>query len=129
MVEMLETATILNQATSNSFVILDEVGRGTSTQDGLAIAWAVAEELANNIHANTIFATHYHELTEVKKNIPNIKFYTVEVSENGDDVIFLHKITSGTASKSFGLHIATLAGFPKHVLKRANDIMKLLGQS
>ncbi len=128
MVEMLETATILNQATSRSFVILDEVGRGTSTQDGVAIAQAVAEELANNIRVNTIFATHYHELINIKNTIPNIKFSTVKVIENGDDIVFLHKIVSGFAGKSFGLHVATLAGFPKHVLERAKKITDTLIQ-
>ncbi len=123
MVEMLETATILNQATSKSFIILDEIGRGTSTQDGLAIAWAVAEEIALNIKANTIFATHYHELSGLNETIPTVKFSSVQVHEDGKNVVFLHKIVPGFAGKSFGLHVASLAGFPKNVLARANEVM------
>lgn len=126
MVEMLETATILNQATSRSFIILDEIGRGTATQDGLAIAWAVAEEIALNIKANTIFATHYHELSGLSETIPTVKFSSVQVNEDGENIVFLHRIASGFTGRSFGLHVASLAGFPKHVLVRANEIMHKL---
>jgi DNA mismatch repair protein MutS len=124
MVEMLETAVILRQATGRSFVILDEVGRGTSTYDGLAIAWAVIEEIANNIKARTIFATHYHELIGLKDCIQNVKFLTVKVSSWNDQIIFLHKIEEGFASKSYGLNVAALAGFPEKVISRAVSIMK-----
>lgn len=125
MVEMLETASILNQATEKSFVILDEIGRGTSTYDGLSIAWAVAEELSNNIKARTLFATHYHELVDLKNNIENINYLTVEVNTNGkdDSIVFVHKIKQGFANKSFGLNVALMAGFPKHVINRAKEIM------
>lgn len=126
MVEMLETATILNQATSKSFVILDEIGRGTSTQDGLAIAWAVAEELALNIKVNTIFATHYHELFGIRETIPTVKFSSVQIHEDGENIVFLHKIAPGFTGRSFGIHVASIAGFPKKVLARANEIMQKL---
>ena len=125
MVEMLETASILNQATEKSFIILDEIGRGTSTYDGLSIAWAVAEELSNNIKARTLFATHYHELVDLKNNIENINYLTVEVNTNekDDSIVFVHKIEQGFANKSFGLNVALMAGFPKHVINRAKEIM------
>ncbi|MBQ9441362.1 MAG: DNA mismatch repair protein MutS [Alphaproteobacteria bacterium] len=125
MVEMLETASILNQATEKSFIILDEIGRGTSTYDGLSIAWAVAEELASNIKARTLFATHYHELIDLKNTISNINYLTVVVNtdEINDSIVFVHKITQGFANKSFGINVALMAGFPKHVISRANEIM------
>jgi DNA mismatch repair protein MutS len=123
MVEMLETATILRQATERSLVILDEIGRGTSTHDGLAIAWAVAEELGLSIKARTIFATHYHELINVKNTLPNVKFLTVKVEEWNEKIIFLHKIEDGFTSKSYGIHVASLAGFPKHVINRAKELL------
>ena len=126
MVEMLETASILNQATSKSFVILDEIGRGTSTYDGLSIAWAVAEELALNIKAKTIFATHYHELHAIEKTITDVQFLTVKAIEQNDSITFLHKIEHGFADKSFGIHVAALAGFPKTVLERAKVIINEL---
>jgi DNA mismatch repair protein MutS len=124
MVEMTETATILQQATSDSFVILDEIGRGTSTHDGLAIAWAVIEEIANNIGARTLLATHYHEFIKIRDDIPSIKFLTVKVEEWNGKIVFLHKIEDGFADKSYGLHVALLAGFPRHVIDRAKNILK-----
>ena len=125
MVEMLETASILNQATDKSFIILDEIGRGTSTYDGLSIAWAVAEELAINIKARTLFATHYHELIDLKNTINNIKYLTVKVDtdESNDTITFVHKIIQGFANKSFGLNVALMAGFPKHVIERAKKVI------
>jgi DNA mismatch repair protein MutS len=124
MVEMVETATILQQATADSFIILDEVGRGTSTYDGLAIAWAVIEEIANNIGSRTLFATHYHELIKIKDDIQSIKFLTVKVEEWQSEIVFLHRIEDGFADKSYGLNVALLAGFPKRVVDRANMILK-----
>jgi DNA mismatch repair protein MutS len=124
MVEMVETATILQQATADSFIILDEIGRGTSTYDGLAIAWAVIEEIANNIGSRTLFATHYHELVKVKDDIPNIRFLTVKVEEWQNEIVFLHRIEDGFADKSYGLNVALLAGFPKRVVDRANIVLK-----
>jgi DNA mismatch repair protein MutS len=124
MVEMLETAIILRQATDKSFVILDEIGRGTSTYDGLAIARAVVEEIANEIKARTIFATHYHELIDIKECVANVKFLTVKVSSWNNQIIFLHQIEEGFASKSYGLNVAALAGFPEKVISRAAKILR-----
>ncbi|MDR0630920.1 MAG: DNA mismatch repair protein MutS, partial [Holosporales bacterium] len=124
MVEMLETATILRQATHRSFIILDEIGRGTSTYDGLAIAWAVVEELALNIKARTIFATHYHELANIKDIIPNVIFLTVKVEEWNEKIVFLYNIEEGFANKSYGINVALLAGFPDRVINRAKEILK-----
>ena len=125
MVEMLETASILNQATDKSFIILDEIGRGTSTYDGLSIAWSVAEELAINIKARTLFATHYHELIDLNNTINNINYLTVKVDTNdsNDTITFVHKIIQGFANKSFGLNVALMAGFPKHVIERAKKVI------
>jgi DNA mismatch repair protein MutS len=113
----------LNQATEKSFIILDEIGRGTSTYDGLAIAWAVIEEIGNSIKARTIFATHYHELKDLKNTMKNIQFLTVKVEEWNNEIIFLHKIENGFASKSYGIQVASLAGFPQHVLNKAENIL------
>lgn len=124
MVEMLEVANILKNATSKSLVILDEIGRGTSTYDGLSIAWAVTEYIANNIKCKTLFATHYHELTELESKIIGIKNYSVDVLEKGEDVIFLHKISKGKADGSYGVHVAKIAGVPKQVITRSNEILK-----
>lgn len=126
MVEMIETATILQHATERSFVILDEIGRGTSTYDGLAIAWAVIEDIAKRINSRTIFATHYHELKELKDSIQQIKFLTVKVEEWNNKIVFLHKIENGFADKSYGINVAALACFPKNVLNRAEEILKKL---
>lgn len=125
MVEMLETANILNNATSNSLVILDEIGRGTSTYDGMSIAQAVIERL-NSIGAATLFATHFHELTNLEKNHKGIINLRVAVKENAGEVIFLHKILHGASDKSYGIYVAELAGFPDSVLKRAEEILSEL---
>jgi DNA mismatch repair protein MutS len=125
MVEMVETAAILSQSTGRSLLILDEVGRGTSTYDGLAIARAVVEHIHNNPHirAKTLFATHYHELTELAKYLPHVRNYNVAVAEEGNKVIFLHKIVPGGADRSYGIHVAQIAGIPKAVVDRANEIL------
>ncbi len=123
MVEMLETANILNNATDRSLIILDEIGRGTSTFDGLSIAWAVAEYIHNRAHARTLFATHYHELTQLSKIFKGVKNANVAVKEYGDKVIFLHKITAGAADKSYGIHVGRLAGLPKEVLERSQEVL------
>ena len=126
MVEMMEVANILKEATSNSLVILDEIGRGTSTYDGLSIAWAVAKYIADKekCGAKTLFATHYHELTQLENEVEGVKNYSVAVKEKGEDVIFLRKIVKGGTDESYGIHVAKLAGVPKEVLKSANDILK-----
>jgi DNA mismatch repair protein MutS len=128
MVEMIETAAILAQSTNRSLLILDEVGRGTSTYDGLAIARAVVEYIHNNprIRAKTLFATHYHELTEVAKYLPHVCNYNVAVAEEGQRVIFLHKIVPGGADRSYGIHVAQIAGIPKAVTDRATEILEEL---
>ena len=118
MVEMKELSNILENATENSLIILDEIGRGTSTYDGLAIAWATAEYVADKskIGAKTLFATHYHELIDLEGKVDGVKNYSVEVKEKGDDVIFLRKITPGGADESYGIYVAKLAGIKKQVL-------------
>ena len=128
MVEMMEVAEILREATSNSLVILDEIGRGTSTYDGLSIAWAVVEYIANKekCGAKTLFATHYHELTELEEQIEGVRNYSIAVKEKGEDVIFLRKIVSGGTDESYGVHVAKLAGVPQDVVKRSNEILKTL---
>ncbi len=126
MVEMIETAIILNQATKKSLVILDEIGRGTSTYDGLAIAWSVIEHLHNHNKSRTLFATHYHELTELNAQLAYLVCYTMKVEEWEKDVIFMHKIIPGTAARSYGVHVAKLAGLPKTTIKRANEILNEL---
>ena len=128
MVEMMEVASILKEATKNSLVILDEIGRGTSTFDGLSIAWAVAEYIADKekCGAKTLFATHYHEMTTLEKDGNGIKNYSIAVKEKGEDIIFLRKIVEGGTDESYGVHVAKLAGVPKDVTKRANEILKSL---
>ncbi len=128
MVEMTEVANILRNATKNSLLILDEIGRGTSTFDGLGIAWAVVEHIANPklLGAKTLFATHYHELTELEGKIDSVNNYCIAVKEQGEDIIFLRKIISGGADKSYGIQVAKLAGVPDGVLKRAKDIVEEL---
>ncbi len=126
MVEMTETANIINNSTQKSLILLDEVGRGTSTFDGVSIAWAVAEYLAKNIKARTLFATHYHELTEIVFSVEGAKNYNAVVKEWGDEIIFLHKIEKGTADKSYGIHVAKLAGLPEDVIDRSRVILKKL---
>ena len=126
MVEMSETASILNQATSNSLVLLDEIGRGTSTFDGLSIAWSVSEYLANKIVCNTIFATHYHELNYLKNTITNVENFQVLVKQKKDQLCFCHKIEKGGANKSYGIEAAKLAGVPKEVIDKAKLVLNYL---
>ncbi len=125
MVEMTETAVILNTATPNSFLILDEIGRGTATYDGLALAWAVVEHVATRTGAKTLFATHYHELTELAGQMPGIRNLQVAVKEAGDRIIFLHKVEPGKADRSYGIEVARLAGLPAPVIERAREVLKL----
>ncbi len=129
MVEMTETARILNQATGQSLVILDEIGRGTSTYDGISLAWALVEYLHDRIKSRTLFATHYHELTDLADTFDKISNLNVAVREQNDDVAFLHKIVPGAADKSYGIHVARLAGVPKPVISRAKEILEELEQS
>lgn len=126
MVEMMEVANILKEATANSLVVLDEIGRGTSTYDGLSIAWAVAEYIENKekCGAKTLFATHYHELTQLEDTLEGVKNYSIAVKEKGEDIIFLRKIIPGGTDESYGVHVARLAGVPKAVTQRANEILK-----
>ncbi len=126
MVEMIEVATILQNATKNSLLILDEVGRGTSTYDGLSIAWAVIEYITQKIGAKTLFATHYHELTELETKIEGIKNYKIAVKEIDGNIVFLRKIMRGGANRSFGIEVASLAGVPQAVTERAKQILKLV---
>ena len=128
MVEMNEVANILRNATSNSLLILDEIGRGTSTYDGLSIAWAVVEHISNPklLGAKTLFATHYHELTELEGKLNNVNNYCVAVKEKGDDIVFLRKIVKGGADKSYGIQVAKLAGVPDSVIARAKEIVEEL---
>ncbi|MHC4534625.1 MAG: DNA mismatch repair protein MutS [Planctomycetota bacterium] len=126
MVEMTETANIINNATDKSLVILDEVGRGTSTYDGLSLAWAITEHIANKIKCRTLFATHYHELTELAELFGNVKNCNVAVREWMDEVVFLHKILPGGTDKSYGIHVAKLAGLPKAILERSKEILEEL---
>jgi len=126
MVEMTETANIINNATEKSLVILDEVGRGTSTYDGLSLAWAITEHIANNIKCRTLFATHYHELTELAELFANVRNYNVAVREWMDEVVFLHRILPGGTDKSYGIHVAKLAGLPKTILDRSAEILEEL---
>ncbi len=131
MVEMVEAANILHHATSRSLLILDEIGRGTSTYDGLSIAWGIIEYIHNHpqLRAKTLFATHYHELTQLAELLPGVRNYNVAVSEADNTVVFLHKIIAGGADKSYGIHVAQLAGLPSPVIGRANEIMMELERS
>ena len=128
MVEMNEVANILRNATNKSLLILDEIGRGTSTFDGLSIAWAVVEYISNSklLGAKTLFATHYHELTELEGKISNVNNYCIAVKEKGDDIVFLRKIVKGGADKSYGIQVAKLAGVPDPVINRAKEIVEEL---
>lgn len=126
MVEMVETAAILHQATEKSFVILDEIGRGTSTFDGMSIAWAVVEHLCQHNKSRALFATHYHELTDLESRLPQVQCLTVRIKEWQNQVIFLHEVIPGTADKSYGIHVAALAGLPPSVIHRANHILHSL---
>ncbi len=123
MVEMNETASILNSATDRSFILLDEIGRGTSTYDGVAIAWSVAEHISSKIHARTIFATHYHELNVMCGKYPEIKNFRMTIKEDEENIIFLRKIVEGGASKSYGIQVAKMAGLPKSVITRSQYLM------
>jgi DNA mismatch repair protein MutS len=123
MVEMTEAANILNNATNRSLVILDEIGRGTSTYDGVSLAWAITEYLHDRIGCRTLFATHYHELAQLAEKLADLRNYNVQVREVEDRVIFMHKIGSGSADKSYGIHVAQLAGVPEEVLTRARDVL------
>ncbi|MBQ6907900.1 MAG: DNA mismatch repair protein MutS, partial [Clostridia bacterium] len=124
MLEMVEVSNILKNATSKSLVILDEIGRGTSTYDGLSIAWAVAEHMAEKVKSKTLFATHYHELTDLENDFPEIKNYSVAVKKHGDDITFLRKIIRGGADDSYGIGVAALAGVKRTVIDRAKEILK-----
>mgnify|MGYP002648696673 CR=1 FL=1 len=128
MVEMLETAAIMNQATDRSLVILDEVGRGTATWDGLAIAWAVLEHLHAQNRCRALFATHYHEMTQLAAKLDGVENATVAVREWEGEVIFLHEVTRGAADRSYGVQVARLAGLPAAVVDRARDILAAIGQ-
>ncbi len=123
MVEMIETSFILNSATEKSFILLDEIGRGTSTYDGVAIAWSVAEFIATRIKARCIFATHYHELNVMTQKYPQIKNYRITISENNGEIEFLRKVVSGGASRSYGIQVAKMAGLPKEVISRSQELM------
>lgn len=124
MVEMVETASILHHATSKSLVILDEIGRGTATYDGLAIAWGVLEYIHNKNQCRTLFATHYHELTDLSQSLTALGLYTTQVQEWENQLIFMHKVVEGTADKSYGIHVARLAGIPEEVINRAEHILQ-----
>jgi DNA mismatch repair protein MutS len=126
MVEMVETARILNTATPHSLVILDEIGRGTSTYDGLSLAWAIVEHLHEVNQSRTLFATHYHELVELQKSLTSVRNWNVSVKEWDDQVVFLHRIVPGGADKSYGIHVARLAGIPRSVNERAKDLLSQL---
>jgi DNA mismatch repair protein MutS len=129
MVEMTETANILNNATPRSLIVLDEIGRGTSTFDGLSLAWSIVEHLHNQVGAKTLFATHYHELTELSQRLPRLKNFNVAVREWHDQIVFLRKIVEGGTDKSYGIQVARLAGVPKEVLERAKQILGNLEES
>ena len=131
MVEMNEVANILRNATVNSRLVLDEIGRGTSTFDGLSIAWAVIEHISNRkiLGAKTLFATHYHELTELEDKMDNVNNYCIAVKEKGDDIVFLRKIIKGGADKSYGIQVAKLAGVPDMVIDRAKEIVEQLSDN
>ena len=126
MVEMSETSAILHAATGRSLVLLDEIGRGTSTYDGVAIAWAVTECLHNTIGCKTIFATHYHELTQLTEELEHVRNFNVAVREVGEEIVFLHRLEPGGADRSYGIHVGRLAGLPEPVVTRAWQVLKLL---
>ena len=126
MVEMVETAAILNQATPRSFVVLDEIGRGTATFDGLSIAWAALEYLHEVNRSRVLFATHYHELTALAEKLDHAANATVEVKEWRDEIVFLYRVVMGAADRSYGIHVAKLAGLPAPVLSRANEVLEAL---
>jgi len=125
---MTETANILHHATANSLVLMDEVGRGTSTFDGLSLAWASAWELATRLQAYTLFATHYFEMTRLPELLPHCRNVHLDAREHGDQIIFLHQVQPGPASRSYGLHVASLAGVPRTVIERAREKLQQLEQ-
>jgi DNA mismatch repair protein MutS len=131
MVEMTEVANILNNATRDSLVLLDEIGRGTSTFDGLSIAWAVLEHIADNkiIGSKTLFATHYHELTQLEGQLEGVKNYCFTAREQGEDIVFLRKLIHGEAGQSYGIHVAKLAGLPQSVLAHAAELLDGFNES
>jgi DNA mismatch repair protein MutS len=126
MVEMSETSAILHTATRRSLVLLDEIGRGTSTYDGISIAWSVSEHLHDVVGCKTVFATHYHELTQLSDSLVAVRNYNVQVREAGDEVLFLHRLQPGGADRSYGIEVGRLAGLPPTVLKRARELLRLL---
>jgi DNA mismatch repair protein MutS len=126
MVEMVETAAILNRASERSLVILDEIGRGTATFDGLSIAWATIEHLHGVNRCRALFATHYHELTALAAKLDHLACYTMRVKEWQGDVVFLHAVAPGAADRSYGIHVARLAGLPVPVVARAEEVLKIL---
>jgi len=126
MVEMSETSAILHTATKRSLVLLDEIGRGTSTYDGISIAWSVSEHMHDVVGCKTVFATHYHELTQLADTLVAVRNYNVQVREVGDEVLFLHRLQSGGADRSYGIEVGRLAGLPPSVLKRARELLRLL---
>jgi DNA mismatch repair protein MutS len=126
MVEMVETAAILNQATANSLVILDEIGRGTATYDGLSIAWATVEHLHEGNRCRALFATHYHELTALSATLGNLACHTMRVKDWQGGIVFLHEVASGSADRSYGIHVAKLAGLPASAIARAEEVLELL---
>jgi DNA mismatch repair protein MutS len=128
MVEMVETANLLNHATNRSLLVLDEIGRGTSTYDGISIAWAVVEHIHNHprLRCKTVFATHYHELTQLADLLPHVRNYNVAVAEEKGKVVFLRRVVPGGADRSYGIHVAQLAGLPKPVIHRAEEILEEL---
>ena len=126
MVEMSETSAILHTATKRSLVLLDEIGRGTSTYDGISIAWSVSEHMHDVVGCKTVFATHYHELTQLADTLVAVRNYNVQVREVGDEILFLHRLQSGGADRSYGIEVGRLAGLPSSVLKRARELLRLL---
>lgn len=128
MVEMSETANILNNATEHSFIILDEIGRGTSTFDGICLAWSIAEYIAKRIGAKTMFATHYHQLNDMEGKIPGVVNYHVEVKEQGNSILFMHRLVRGGTDKSYGIHVARLSGLPEEILQRATLLMDFFSE-
>jgi len=130
MVEMNETALILNNLSNRSLILLDEIGRGTSTYDGISIAWAIAEYLHEHpTHAKTLFATHYHELNEMQNEFSRIKNFSVSVKEVKGSILFLRKLIEGGSEHSFGIHVAKMAGMPQYVIEKANSVLKKLERS
>ena len=129
MVEMTETAVILNPATPRSFIVLDDIGRGTATYDGLALAWSVVEHVHQKTRAKTLFATHYHELTELAEQLSGVRNLMVSVKEAGDQIIFLRRVERGKADRSYGIEVARLAGLPLSVIERAREVLQLHEQT